>query len=103
MPGRPLSSAGAAFLTGVPLARAFRRNFDSGSSLPRLGLARGAGRAGAGHLLRELRWVAAQHGAWAVPHAVAYGAVRMLGFQCGRLERAMPGAWARVLGEAPRG
>ena len=83
-------------------ARAFRRNFDSGSSLQALGLARGAWRTGAAHLLRELRWIAAQHGPSAVPHAVVVEAVRMFAFQCGRLERLMPRALARRLGEAPR-
>ena len=83
-------------------ARAFRRNFDSGSSLQALGLARGAWRSGAAHLLRELRWIAAQHGPPAVLHAVVVEAVRMLAFQCGRLERRMPRALARRLGEAPR-
>jgi rhamnosyltransferase len=84
------------------VVRAFRRNFDSGSSLQQLGLARGSWRGGRGHLLREVRWIAAQHGARAVPHAIAYEAVRMLGFQVGRLERLMPRAAARFLGEAPR-
>lgn len=85
------------------LARAFRRNFDSGSSLQALGLARSGWRSGAGHVLRELRWIAASCGVRAVPHAIAYEAVRVLGFQCGRVERAMPVALARLLGEAPRG
>jgi rhamnosyltransferase len=84
------------------LTRAFRRNFDSGSSLEVLGLARGKWGAGAAHLTRELRWIAAQHGRLALPHAIAFEAVRMLGFQCGRLERRLPGALARLLGEAPR-
>jgi len=85
------------------LARAFRRNFDSGSSLQQLGLARGSWRAGAAHLVRELRWIAAQHGGGAVAHAVLYESVRMMGFQCGRLERVLPRPVARALGEAPRG
>jgi rhamnosyltransferase len=84
------------------LARAFRRNFDSGSSLQALGLARGKWWAGAAHLLRELRWVGAQYGRAAVPHALVFEAVRMLGFQCGRMERRLPVALARLLGEAPR-
>ncbi len=84
------------------LARAFRRNFDSGSSLQTLGLARGAWRSGGPHLARELRWVAAQHGTGATLHALAYEAVRMAGFQTGRLERLLPRALARLLGEAPR-
>jgi len=83
--------------------RAFRRNFDSGSSLQALGLAGGAWRAGADHLLRELRWIAAQCGAAALPHAVAMETVRMIGFQCGRLERWLPRGLAGALGEAPRG
>jgi len=84
------------------LGRAFRRNFDSGSSLQQLGLAGTSWRAGAAHLLRELRWIAAQHGGRAVPHALLYEAVRMVGFQCGRLERVLPDGLARWLGEAPR-
>ena len=85
-----------------PLGRAFRRNFDSGSSLQALGLARGGWRGGPGHLARELRWVASQHGPGAAAHALAYEAVRMAGFQAGRAERLMPRFLARVLGEAPR-
>ncbi len=84
------------------VARAFRRNFDSGSSLQALGLARGAWRARAAHLLRELRWIAAHYGRWSVPHAIVFEAARMLGFQCGRVERRLPVALARLLGEAPR-
>jgi glycosyltransferase involved in cell wall biosynthesis len=84
------------------LARAFRRNFDSGSSLQQLGLARGSWRAGLAHLARELRWIAAQRGGGAVAHAVLYESVRMMGFQCGRLERVLPRALTRALGEAPR-
>ena len=83
-------------------ARAFRRNFDSGSSLQALGLARGSWRTGAGHLLREIRWIGAQHGAGGVVHALAYEAVRMLGFQAGRLEQWLPRLVARTMGEAPR-
>jgi rhamnosyltransferase len=84
------------------LVRAFRRNFDSGSSLQALGLARGAWRSGPGHLARELRWVSAQHGASAMLHALAYEAVRMAAFQAGRAERLLPRGVARLLGEAPR-
>ena len=84
------------------LARAFRRNFDSGSSLQALGLARLAWRAGPGHLAREMRWVASQGGAAAALHALVYEAVRMAGFQVGRLERVLPRRLARLLGEAPR-
>ncbi len=83
------------------LGGAFRRNFDSGSSLQALGLAGGGWRAG-GHLVRELRWVAAQHGAASAARALVYETVRMAGFQAGRLERLMPRALARRLGEAPR-
>ena len=83
-------------------ARAFRRNFDSGSSLQGLGLAGGAWLGGGGHLVRELRWVASQHGAAAALHALAYEAVRMAGFQAGRLEPVLPRRLARLLGEAPR-
>lgn len=82
--------------------RALRRNFDSGSSLQALGLAGGSWRAGSEHVLRELRWIGAQHGSVAVLHALAYEAVRMLGFQAGRLERRLPRALGRLLGEAPR-
>ncbi len=84
------------------LARAFRRNFDSGSSLQQLGLAGGSWRAGAAHLRRELSWIAARHGRRAAAHAVLYEGVRMLGFQCGRVEQRLPRALARALGEAPR-
>ena len=85
------------------LVRAFRRNFDSGASLEALGLAGGAWGTGAAHLGRELRWIRAQYGALALPRALLVETVRMLGFQCGRLERRLPGPAARVLGEAPRG
>jgi len=84
------------------LARAFRRNFDSGSSLQALGLARGSWRGGPRHLARELRWVASQHGLGAAAHALAYEGVRMAGFQAGRAERLLPRFLARALGEAPR-
>lgn len=86
----------------LTLGRAFRRNFDSGSSLEQLGLTAGVWRAGLAHLGRELGWVAREHGALRVPYTMLYEAVRMLGFQCGRRERLLPGAWARRLGEAPR-
>ncbi len=84
------------------LVHAFRRNFDSGSSLQALGLAARAWAAGPGHLARELRWVASQHGPAAALHALAYEAVRMAAFQAGRAERLFPRAVARLLGEAPR-
>ena len=84
------------------LRRVFRRNFDSGSSLASLGLGGVSWPAGAAHLARELRWIAARHGASALAHAMLYESVRMLGFQCGRLERLMPRRLAAVLGEAPR-
>jgi rhamnosyltransferase len=86
----------------LSLVRAFRRNFDSGASLQRLGLTRRVWSSGFAHLRRELAWIRAEHGAVAVLHALVYEAVRMKGFQCGRLERWMPRALARVLGEAPR-
>jgi hypothetical protein len=38
----------------------------------------------------------------AASHALIYESVRMAGFQCGRLERWLPRALARLLGEAPR-
>lgn len=85
------------------LGRVFRRNFDSGSSLTTLGVAGGAWGRRLAHLSRELRWIGVEHGAAAVPHAVIYETVRMLGFQLGRWERWMPRAWARTLGDAPRG
>lgn len=85
-----------------PLGRAFRRNFDSGSSLSALDLAGAVWGAGFRHLVRELWWIATEHGRRAVPHAALYELVRMLGFQCGRLERWLPRALARRLGEAPR-
>jgi rhamnosyltransferase len=84
------------------LWRAFRRNFDSGSSLQRLGLAGGSSRGAAAHLARELRWVASRGGPWAAAHALLYESVRATGFLCGRLERVLPRAVARTLGEAPR-
>jgi rhamnosyltransferase len=84
------------------LGRVFRRNFDSGSSLARLGLAGATWLAGARHLAREVRWIAARHGAAAAAHAIVYESVRMAGFQCGRLERFLPVWEGRLLGEAPR-
>lgn len=86
----------------LSFARAFRRNFDSGSSLEQLGLTGNVWRAGLRHLVRELRGIAAEHGAPAAAHAAVYETVRMVGFQCGRMERIMPRAVARKLGEAPR-
>lgn len=86
-----------------PLGRAFRRNFDSGSSLAALGISGGAWRAGLAHLSRELRWIARHHGVRRLPRTLAYEVVRMAGFQCGRLERALPRRVVRTLGEAPRG
>jgi len=86
-----------------PLSRVFRRNFDSGSSLATLGIAGVPWSTGLGHFARELKWIAAEHGVGALPHALAYEVARLLGFQCGRLERVMPRSWARVMGEAPRG
>ncbi len=84
------------------LARAFRRNFDSGASLQRLGLVRGSWRGLPAHLARELRWIAARHGALAAAHSLVYESVRLAGFQCGRCERIWPRLLARRLGEAPR-
>lgn len=87
----------------LSLGRAFRRNFDSGSSLGHLGLSGGVWSAGLRHLGRELRSITAEHGAGAAAHAVVYETVRMIAFQCGRLERIMPRALTQRLGEAPRG
>lgn len=84
------------------LARAFRRNYDSGSSLAGLALGGGAWRAGLQHLVREFGWIARRRGVLALPRTVVYESVRMVGFQLGRLERYTPRALARVLGEAPR-
>jgi len=84
------------------LVRAFRRNFDSGSSLARLGLGGAAWRAGFRHLAQELRWVGKRYGALAIPGTLAYEAARMAGYQLGRLEPRLPQAVARRLGEAPR-
>ncbi len=89
---------GHAFSVG----RAFRRNFDSGSSLQALGLAGGAWRSGLGHLVRELGWIGGRYGALRAARAGAYEAVRMAGFQLGRLERVLPREVARRCGEAPR-
>ncbi|MFI5207907.1 MAG: glycosyltransferase family 2 protein [Gemmatimonadales bacterium] len=86
----------------LSLIRAFRRNFDSGSSLQQLGLTGRVWSSGFAHLRGELAWISAEHGTRAVLHALVYEAVRMKGFQLGRLERWMPRALARVLGEAPR-
>lgn len=86
----------------LSLGRAFRRNFDSGSSLGRLGVAGGQWRSGLAHLGRELRWIATHHGIGAAGHAVLYESVRMLGFQVGRLESRLPHSLSRGLGEAPR-
>jgi GT2 family glycosyltransferase len=95
---------GAAVYHGhrLSLWRAFRRNFDSGSSLQQLGMTGRVWSTGFSHLFRELKWIGAEHGTFAVLHALVYEAARMKGFQCGRLERWMPRALARVLGEAPR-
>lgn len=85
-----------------PLGRAFRRNFDSGASLAALGLSNGAWTRGLAHLRRELVWVAREHGAARVPVTLLYEVVRMAGFQSGRLDRLLPDALSRRLGEAPR-
>jgi rhamnosyltransferase len=84
------------------LARAFRRNYDSGSSLARLALGGGAWAAGLRHLGRELAWIARHRGVLALPRTLAYESARMAGFQLGRLERFTPRPLARLLGEAPR-
>jgi rhamnosyltransferase len=84
------------------LGRAFRRNFDSGSSLARLGLGGGAWRPGVAHLARELGWIRSRYGAAALPGTLLYESVRMAGFQLGRLEPLLPRGLARLLGEAPR-
>jgi rhamnosyltransferase len=84
------------------LVRAFRRNFDSGSSLAELGVSGGMWSAGLAHLTRELRWVMRERGPARLPYTLLYEAMRMAGFQCGRLERVMPRGLARRLGEAPR-
>lgn len=86
----------------LSLARAFRRNFDSGSSLEQLGLTRGMWGSGLAHLARELWWIGRNHGPLAAGHAVVYESVRMMGFQLGRMEPRLPARWARRLGEAPR-
>jgi rhamnosyltransferase len=86
----------------LSLGRAFRRNFDSGSSLQQLGLTGGVWLTGLAHLGRELAWITREHGAGAATHAVVYESVRMVGFQLGRMERAIPKALARAMGEAPR-
>lgn len=84
------------------LRKAFRRNFDSGSSLQRLGLTGGVWSAGLSHLTRELAAVRAEHGVLDASYTLIYESVRMLGFQLGRMERLMPRGLARALGEAPR-
>jgi len=84
------------------LGRAFRRNFDSGSSLEALGLAGASWRSGLRHLAGEARWIARERGVTRLPCTLCYEVVRMAGFQLGRLERAMPRGVACALGEAPR-
>jgi rhamnosyltransferase len=86
----------------LSLARAFRRNFDSGSSLEQLGLTGGVWSAGLAHLARELSSIGREHGPLAAGHAALYETVRMAGFQLGRAERWLPKGLARSLGEAPR-
>ena len=87
----------------LTLGRAFRRNFDSGSALQALGLTGGAWRLGFRHLVSELTWISESFGLPAAARALVYEAVRMAGFQAGRMERMLPRAVARRLGEAPRG
>ena len=84
------------------LVRAFRRNFDSGSSLEQLGLTGGVWSSGLRHLVNELTWIADRDGFGRALYAAVYEAVRMAGFQLGRMERVLPRATARRLGEAPR-
>lgn len=84
------------------LARAFRRNFDSGSSLAGLRLGGAGWGTGLRHVAREVGWIRSSYGLGRVPGALLYEAVRMAGFQAGRLERLLPKALARLLGEAPR-
>ena len=84
------------------LGRAFRRNFDSGSSLQQLGLTGGVWSSGLRHLADELGWVAGQRGFGRALYTLLYESVRMAGFQLGRMERRLPRGWARRLGEAPR-
>jgi rhamnosyltransferase len=84
------------------MARAFRRNFDSGSSLAALELAGGAWAAGWRHLIGELRWISSRFGVVRASRALVYEAVRMAGFQLGRRERWLPRNLARRLSEAPR-
>ncbi|HEY2805432.1 MAG TPA: glycosyltransferase [Gemmatimonadales bacterium] len=86
----------------LSLGRAFRRNFDSGSSLQQLKLTGGVWGSGLRHLSQELAWIAGRYGVGAAAHAVVYESVRMLGFQLGRMEGLMPRDLARRLGEAPR-
>jgi hypothetical protein len=86
----------------LSFGRAFRRNFDSGSSLQRLGLTGAVWSSGLAHLGAELRAIAAQHGPLRAGRAAVYETVRMLGFQLGRMERLLPKSVARALGEAPR-
>jgi rhamnosyltransferase len=85
------------------LTRAFRRNFDSGSSLEALGLAGASWRSGFRHLAGEVRWIARERGVTRLPSTLCYEGARMAGFQLGRLERAMPRGLVRALGEAARG
>ena len=99
---RYVSEAAAYHGHALSLARAFRRNFDSGSSLQSLGVAGASWGSGLRHLAAEVRWIAARHGAFAASRAVVYEGVRMAGFQCGRLERLLPRPLRRLLGEAPR-
>lgn len=86
----------------LTFGRAFRRNFDSGSSLQSLGLTGAVWSSGLAHLGAELRAISAQHGPLRAGRAALYETVRMLGFQLGRMERLLPRSVARALGEAPR-
>jgi len=99
---RYVPDAGAYHGHRLSFTRAFRRNFDSGSALQQLGLTGGAWSLGLRHLRNELAWIGRNHGAPAAARALVYESVRMAGFQAGRLEKLMPRALARRLGEAPR-
>ena len=99
---RYVPAAAACHGHAFSLGRAFRRNVDSGASLAQLGRSGGMWAAGLAHLARELRWIARERGPTRAAYTLLYETVRMIGFQCGRMERLMPRALARTLGEAPR-
>jgi rhamnosyltransferase len=99
---RYVPAAAACHGHAFSLGRAFRRNFDSGASLAQLGLSGGMWAVGPAHLARELRWIARERGPTRMAYTLLYETVRMIAFQCGRMERVMPRVLARTLGEAPR-